>query len=52
VGWEADAFLRGWVQAVRHNIYGFTLWESRSERYQDHTALVGGRALIAPVVSG
>jgi hypothetical protein len=52
LGSEADALLRGWVQAVRHNVYGFTLWESTSERYQEHTALVGDRALIAPVVSG
>jgi Terpene synthase family 2, C-terminal metal binding len=45
-----DALVRGWVQAVRHNVFGFTLWESTAERYQESKAVVGGRALIAPVV--
>jgi hypothetical protein len=48
-GSETDALVRGWVQAVRHNVYGFALWESRAERYQEHKAVVGKRALIAPV---
>jgi hypothetical protein len=42
--------VRGWIQAVRHNVFGFTLWESAAERYQESKAIVGGKALIAPVV--
>jgi hypothetical protein len=46
---ETDALARGWVQAVRHNVFGFTLWESTAERYQESKAIVGKQALIAPV---
>jgi Terpene synthase family 2, C-terminal metal binding len=49
-GAETDALVRGWVQAVRHNVFGFTLWESTAERYQESKAIVGRKALIAPVV--
>ncbi len=31
-GADADLFVPGWVQAVRHNVYGFALWESLAER--------------------
>jgi Terpene synthase family 2, C-terminal metal binding len=44
-----DALIHGWVQAVRHNVFGFTLWESTAERYQESKAIVGRKALIAPV---
>jgi terpene synthase-like protein len=47
---ETDALARGWVQSVRHNVFGFTLWESVAERYQESKAVVGRKALIAPVV--
>jgi len=46
---ETDALVRGWVQSVRHNVFGFTLWESVAERYQESKAVVGRKALIAPV---
>jgi hypothetical protein len=45
-----DPFVVGWVQAVRHNVYGFALWESVAERYQEHKAIVGNTALLAPTV--
>lgn len=48
-GTETDALVRGWVQAVRHNVFGFALWESTAERYQESKAVVGKKALIAPV---
>jgi hypothetical protein len=48
-GAETDALVRGWVQAVRHNVFGFTLWESTAERYQEAKAIVGQQALLAPV---
>lgn len=48
-GPATDVLARGWVQAVRHNVYGFTLWESTAERYQEFKAVVGSKALIAPV---
>ncbi|HSR99956.1 MAG TPA: terpene synthase family protein [Kofleriaceae bacterium] len=46
---DTGALLRGWVQAVRHNVYGFALWESTAERYQEYRAISGPHALIAPV---
>jgi terpene synthase-like protein len=46
----SDPLVHGWIQAVRHNVFGFTLWESAAERYQESKAIVGGKALIAPVV--
>lgn len=48
-GPATDVLARGWVQAVRHNVYGFTLWESTAERYQEVKAVVGAKALVAPV---
>jgi hypothetical protein len=48
---EANALLRGWVQAVRHNVYGFALWESTARRYQEYKAIIGDHALVAPVVA-
>ena len=48
-GHETDALIQGWVQAVRHNVFGFTLWESTAERYQEYKAVVGRKALIALV---
>ena len=49
-GAEMDALVRGWVQAIRHNVYGFALWEATASRYQARKAVVGNRALVAPVV--
>jgi hypothetical protein len=49
-GVDADPFVRGWVQAIRHNVYGFALWESTASRYQARKAVIGNRALVAPVV--
>jgi hypothetical protein len=46
---DTGAQLRGWVQAVRHNVYGFALWESTAQRYQEFKAIAGPLALIAPV---
>lgn len=46
---DTCAQLRGWVQAVRHNVYGFALWESTAQRYQEYKAIAGPLALIAPV---
>jgi hypothetical protein len=46
---DTAALLRGWVQAVRHNVYGFALWESTAERYQEYKAIAGPHALIAPL---
>jgi hypothetical protein len=46
-----DLLVRGWARAVRHNVYGFALWESTAKRYQARKALVGGRALVAPVTT-
>jgi hypothetical protein len=48
-GPEIDLQIRGWVQAVRYSVLGFTLWESLAERYQDKKALVSGKVLAAPV---
>lgn len=46
-GPDTDPFVPGWVQAVRHNVYGFALWESLAERYQATKAIVGSTPLIA-----
>jgi len=48
-GTETVPLVRGWVQAVRHNVFGFALWESTAERYQEYKAVAGKKALIAPV---
>jgi len=48
-GAEIDELVHGWVQAVRHNVYGFALWESTAPRYQEFKAMAGDEALIAPV---
>ena len=48
-GPELDPLVLRWVTAVRYSVYGFALWESRAERYQEYTALAGGRALLAPL---
>jgi hypothetical protein len=48
-GPDLDAQVRGFVQAVRHSVLGFTLWESLATRYQKWTALAGPGALTAPV---
>jgi len=49
-----DENVRRWVQAVRYNVHGFTLWEATAQRYQEYKAIVVGTALVAPVtyVSG
>lgn len=46
---DTDALLRGWVQSVRYNVYGFALWEATAARYQERKAVVGDTALVAPV---
>ena len=46
---DTEPFVAGWVQAVRHNVYGFALWESCAERYQETKALVGSTPLIAEI---
>lgn len=51
-GAELDARVALWVAAVRHSVYGFALWESRAERYQEYTALAGGRALLVTLDTG
>jgi 5-epi-alpha-selinene synthase len=48
-GARIDALLAGWLQAVRYNVHGFTLWESTAQRYQEWKAFTGRTALIAPV---
>lgn len=48
-GRDTDVLLRGWIQAVRHNIYGFVLWESSAERYQRDQVVVNGRLLRASI---
>jgi len=48
-GEEQDLSLRAWLDAVRHNVFGFTSWESTAQRYQEHVALVGSIPLLAPV---
>jgi len=50
-GPEANLFVTGWVQAVRHNVYGFALWESLAERYQAQKAIVGSTPLIAQIAT-
>jgi len=50
-GPDTDAFVPGWVQAVRHNVYGFALWESFAERYQATKAVAGLTPLIAEVAT-
>ena len=39
-----EPFVLGWVQAVRHNVYGFALWESLADRYQEYKAIAGNSA--------
>lgn len=51
-GPATDPFVAGWVQAVRHNVYGFALWESLAERYQEYKAVVGNTALLAAASEG
>jgi hypothetical protein len=50
-GSDTDDFVPGWVQAVRHNVYGFALWESLAERYQATKAVVGSTPLIAEIAT-
>ncbi len=42
-----DALVKRWLEAVRYSVYGFALWESCAERYQEYAALVRGRPLLA-----
>jgi len=51
-GASNDPFVQGWLQAVRHNVYGFALWESQAERYQEFQAIVGDTPLLASLVEG
>ena len=50
-GPDVDPLVQGWARAVRHNVYGFALWESKARRYQSRKAIVRGRALTAPVTT-
>ena len=45
-GAELDARVSRWLEAVRYSVYGFALWESTAERYQEYTALAAGRPLL------
>jgi len=49
-GPTTEPFVQGWLQAVRHNVYGFALWESQAERYQEFQAIAGDTPLLAPIV--
>ncbi|HEY0134280.1 MAG TPA: hypothetical protein VGB85_09375 [Nannocystis sp.] len=49
-GAAVDALAQRWVQAVRYNVHGFTLWEATAERYQARKVHIGDTALVAPVV--
>jgi hypothetical protein len=51
LGPDTDPFVPGWVQAVRHNVYGFAVWESLAERYQATKAVAGCTPLIAEVAT-
>ena len=51
-GPELDEPIGRWIAAVRYSVYGFALWESRAERYQEYTALASGRALLATLDAG
>jgi hypothetical protein len=48
-GNDLDPSVQRWVDAVRYSVHGFALWESVAERYQEYTATVEGRALVASV---
>ena len=50
-GKELDAQIGHWVRALRYNVYGFTLWESVAERYQEQKAVLGTLPLVAPVLA-
>jgi hypothetical protein len=50
-GPASDLLVRGWVRAVRYNVYGFALWESTARRYQARKVVAGNRALVAPVTT-
>jgi hypothetical protein len=41
--------LRDWLQAVRHSVHGFALWESTAVRYREVPAMVDGELLWAPL---
>ena len=49
-GAATDRTVAQWIRSVRFNVHGFTLWEATAERYQEHKALAGDTALLAPVV--
>jgi hypothetical protein len=46
---DVDLQIRGWVQAVRYSVLGFTLWESLAERYQAVKPVIRDKVLAAPV---
>lgn len=48
-GASIDAQIARWLEAVRYNVHGFTLWEATAERYQELKALSDDTALIAPI---
>jgi hypothetical protein len=50
-GYAQDVLLTAWTDAVRHNVYGFTYWESTAQRYQEQIALFGSTPLLAPVIT-
>jgi avermitilol synthase len=48
-GARADRDIDRWIQSVRYNVHGFTLWEATAERYQAEKAIVAGTSLTAPI---
>jgi hypothetical protein len=48
-GGELDGRVLRWLEAVRYSVYGFALWESTAERYQEYTALAAGRPLLVTI---
>lgn len=48
-GADVNARVLRCLEAVRYGVYGFALWESTAERYQEYTALAGGRPLLVPI---
>lgn len=48
-GAERDDALQRWIEGVRYSVYGFALWESTAERYQEYTAFSEGRPLLVRV---
>jgi hypothetical protein len=48
-GTDLDRAVERWVAGVRYSVYGFALWESVAERYQEFTVVFDERPLLASV---